>query len=181
MRKWLAIAAVGLVALTGCTGDGDTATATPSGQSASDGAGQESSSASPSGSSSPAPAPESAFGEAYKYRDGLAVTVAEPKSFKPSKDAIRGGEPDFVSFEITVVNGGSQEVGLTDFTVTVQSGGGEGGDVRDPKSRISGVPTKPIAPGKKATWTMAFGVVDAQDVRVQVLPGLEAEPATFGR
>lgn len=187
MRRWIAIAAVGMVALAGCSGDGDGDTTSAPGVTQSSAAeGAEDSSDASAGDSTgestgdPETTGDAAFGETFTYPDGLAVSVGAPVAFTPSADALRGGEPDFVTFEVTVTNGTSAEVTTADFTVTVQSGGGEGGDVRDPGNAIAGAPTDPVAPGGGATWAVAFGVLDARDVLVHIIPGIDSDPVTFG-
>ena len=182
-RRWLAIAVAGVFAVSGCTGDSDepsessTSSATTAGQEA--GGGDPA--ASPSGASAPPrEKADAAFGKAFAFPDGLKVTVSKPETFMPSAKSVNGGEPAFVTFEVTVENGTEANVAPAEVFVTVQSGAGEGGQVLDPDEGIKAPPTKAVAPGAKATWPLAFGVLDAEDVVVHVLPGIDAEPATFG-
>jgi len=183
-RRWMAIALAGVFAVSGCTGDSDdpssegsTSSATATGQET--GAGDPT--ATPSGASAaPREKADAAFGKAFAFPDGLKVTVSEPETFMPSAKSVNGGEPAFVTFEVTVENGTEANVAPAEVFVTVQSGAGEGGQVLDPDEGIKAPPTKAVAPGAKATWPLAFGVLDAEDVVVHVLPGIDAEPATFG-
>ena len=183
----VATVAVGMLVLAGCTGESvddangstTTTTAVETDDSTSTATGDDSatgeSTAEPEtgdGSSGPA------LGETFEYDDGLVVSVSGPELFMPSATATMGPEPNYISFTVTVVNGTETEFSPLDVTVTVASGGGQGGDVLDPDSGI-GAPEEAIAPGEEASWELAFGVLDGEDVAVSVQPGIDREPVTF--
>lgn len=179
--KMAATVVVGVLALAGCTGEtpekanGTTSTTVETGSPTT---------APTDAGSTPAPAEEGqapsgpALGETFEYDDGLAVSVSPPELFMPSATAKMGPEPDYISFTVTVVNGTKAKFSPLDVTVTAASGGGQGGDVLDPDSGI-GAPNKAIAPGEKATWKVAFGVLDSEDVAVNVQPGTDRNPVIF--
>ena len=121
-----------------------------------------------------------AFGETYTYENGLAVSVSEPEAYMPSATSVNGGEPDFVTFTVTVVNGSTGDIASSDVFVTVQSGGGEAGEVMDPDAGIVGAPAEVVAPGGDRSWPLAFGVLSAGDVLVRVQPGIDVDPVSFG-
>jgi len=134
----------------------------------------------PSAEETPAEAADLAFGETFAYEDGLEVSVSPPEVFAPSATSVNGGEPDFVTFQVTVVNGTGAEIAPGDVFVTVQSADGEGGEVLDPDGGVPGAPAEPVASGAEASWPLAFGVMDGTDVLVRVQPGIDADPVRFG-
>ena len=178
----VAIVAVGMLALAGCTGesadgaDGSATTAAGSGTTTATTT-QDSTTEPESGDGDTPSGPS--LGETFEYEDGLSVSVSPPELFMPSATATMGPEPDYISVTVTVVNGTETEFSPLDVTVTVASGGGQGGDVLDPDSGI-GAPDAPIAPGQEASWKLAFGVLDGQDVTVNVQPGIDRDPVIFG-
>lgn len=108
------------------------------------------------------------FGETFTYEDGLSVTVSAPEPYTPSDTAATGGEPSFVKFQVTVVNGTSENYDPSLFYVTMQSGNAEAGEVYDSANNLNGSPTTPILPGREGTWAIAFGVTDPNDLVMQV-------------
>lgn len=173
MRKSvMAVVLSGLLLVTGCTGDSEDGAADP--------AGETPSTSSPSGT--PGPTPDVSFGEPFEFDDGVTVQVSAPKQFRPSAEATVGGEPDYVRVDVRLVNGTERRVSPSEVTVTVESGGGQGGDVLDPtKEMTASAPSKPVRPGGEASWTLGFGVLDPKDVTVQVQVGLDRQPVTIGR
>lgn len=115
------------------------------------------------------------FGEPIEYDDGLTVVVSEPTSFDPSAKAVTGAE-EHVQFTVRLVNGSKKRISPADIFITVESGGGQGGDVIDPAQSKSGPPAKAVKPGGKASWVQGFGVVDPEDVSVVVQAGLDRAP-----
>jgi hypothetical protein len=120
-----------------------------------------------------------AFDKPAQYEDGLSITVSDPQPFTPSKAATTGGEENHVKFTIELVNGSGKKISPTDILVTVDSGGGQGGDILDPKNKMTGAPTKPVKPGAKVRWLQGFGVLDPDDVEVVVQAGLNRVPMLF--
>jgi hypothetical protein len=171
MRK-RAVAAMltGLLLTTGCTEDSETGSGSP-----------EATKTSEAGTSSSAGGISSvAFGEAHDFEDGVKIQVSRPKRFRPSADATTGGEPDYVRFSVTLSNDSDRPVSTDQVSVTVESGDGQAGDVIDETKGLTGAPTKRVAPGKAASWSLGFGVLDPQDVAVEVQVGMERDTVTFG-
>jgi hypothetical protein len=159
------------MAMVGCTNDSDDPPAADNGSSEA----QETGSGSVGGNAEP-PTP---FGEAYSYDQGTVVTVGTPSPFTPSRKALAGGEPEFVTVELTVDNGSDAPVAPAEVFVTVESDGQQAGEVLDPKNELNGPPKQPVKPGASRSWKVGYGVYDATDVTVQVQLGLDEEPVIF--
>jgi hypothetical protein len=178
MRKQAVAAALSGVLLAGCTG-GDS---TNDGQSSPDGNATSSSDTGQSGASGQERARDVSFGDTFEFDDDLAISVSAPKLFRPSANATTGGEPDYVRFEVRLENQTPRRVRLDQVSVTVESGGGQGGDVIDERKNLSGgSPSRVVKPGGAATWALGFGVLDPDDVTVQVQVGGERQPVTVGK
>ena len=120
------------------------------------------------------------FGDPVEYRDGLSIVVSDPEKFKPSARAITGTEKKFVKVEVRLVNDTGKKVSPADVYVTVASDGGQAADVIDPKQGMTaGPPKKAVQPGGEATWVLGFGLIDDENVEVQVQPGINPAPVTF--
>ncbi len=120
-----------------------------------------------------------AFDETYEFGDGLAIEVTSPEEFSPSRKATTGGESHYVKFEIRLANHTAKKVNPGNVSVTVTSGGGQGGDVIDKKQKMTGPPTRPLAPGDETSWAQGFGILDPQDVAVVVQVGVNRAPVAF--
>lgn len=184
MRKWMAVALIGMISLSACAGADDpeeegTSGATVAGESTSGGSREDPTEAAATGGPAAEDA-DAAFGEVFTYEDGMTVTVSQPEAFLPSATSVNGGEPEFVTFRVAVSNATTADVDPNEVFVTVRSGDGEGGEVRDPDGGITGPPAEAIGPGAEASWSLAFGVLDSTDLLVRVQRGIDAEPVTFG-
>ncbi|AJW78486.1 hypothetical protein [Clavibacter michiganensis] len=115
----------------------------------------------------------SVFGETFAYTDGVSVTVSAPQPFTPSEYANKGSEPNFVLFEITVVNGSEGNYDPTSFYDTLQSANAESEEVYDSQQGLGNSPTTSLLPGREAKWTVAYGVLDPNDMVMEITPGFE--------
>jgi hypothetical protein len=129
-------------------------------------------------SESAAPAAEEApksenskFGESYTYTDGLVLTIGAPQPFTPGEYASKGTEPNFVTFDITVVNGTEKNFEPTLFYQTLQSANAEATGVYD--TELMGAPQTVVLPGREVTFKVGYGVLDPADLVMQVRPGIE--------
>ena len=120
------------------------------------------------------------YGESADYEDSVSIVVSEPETFTPSGKATAGGEPEFVMFEVTLTNDSDSPVAATDLSFSVESGGHQAGEVIDPRRDVQGPPSPKIRPGESQTWNVGFGVLDADDVQVEVQAGMDAAPVVFG-
>jgi hypothetical protein len=165
-RAAAATALSGLLLLTGCTGGSDD---------------EGSPSAEPGNKSAAAEtvAADASFGEPFEFKDGVAVQVSKPKQFRPSAKAVAGGEPDFVKLKVRLVNGTKRKISPDQVLVTVASGGGQAGDVLDRRQgMMAGPPNKAVPAGEAVSWVLGYGVLDPEDVAVQVQVGLERPTVT---
>jgi hypothetical protein len=116
------------------------------------------------------------FGEPFEFEDGLAVKVSRPREFTPSRGATAGDDTAFVRFTVDLINNSGRRISPGDVSVTVTSGGGQGGEVRDKKRQLTGPPARSVKPGGRITWVQGFGVLDPNDVAVVVQAGLNRVP-----
>lgn len=119
------------------------------------------------------------FGGAFKWKNGVQVTVSAPAPFTPSKNAAVG-EPrpaHFVKIEIVVVNGATTIYDPSAITVSAQSANVEAKKVYD--SDMGSSPSTKVLSGREAKFSVAFGVVDPKDLVVQVRPGFEYRDALW--
>lgn len=120
------------------------------------------------------------FGDTYEWDGGITVSISEPSDFTPSDTAAGGeGASDHVTFEVTVVNGSSENYEPSSLSISVQSGSGEGDQVFDTAQGIDGSPNTAILPDRDVVFDVAFGVTDPDDLVVEVAPGFDYEPAFF--
>jgi hypothetical protein len=119
------------------------------------------------------------FDEPVRYNDGLVVKVSAPRPFKPSNKAVGGIESHYIKLTVHLINRSQEKVSPRSVFLSVESGGGQAGDILDPKHRMSGPPTKQVGPGESTRWVQGFGVRDPGDVEVLVHAGVEREPVLF--
>ncbi|MCJ1710365.1 hypothetical protein MT344_04100 [Clavibacter michiganensis subsp. phaseoli] len=119
----------------------------------------------------------SVFGETYTYTDGLSVTIGAPQPLTPGEYAATGEEPNFLSFDVTVVNGTDGNYDPALFYVTLQSANAEAGGVYDVD--INNNPQTSLLPGREVTWKIGYGVLDTNDLVMEVTPGVEYQSRIF--
>ncbi|MFC8797885.1 hypothetical protein ACFT2C_09130 [Promicromonospora sp. NPDC057138] len=109
------------------------------------------------------------FGDTgYEFEDGLAVSVSEGESFKPSKYAVSDEAPHYLKWTVTFTNGTDEPWRAIDTVIAVASGGVEYSEVYD--DGVGEQPSVPLPPGESASYDVAFGVEDPTDVRMSVTP-----------
>jgi hypothetical protein len=113
----------------------------------------------------------SKFGESYTFSNGVVVTVSAPQPLTPSEFASKGTEPNFLAFDVTVVNGTQENFDPSLFYVTLQSANAEATGVYD--AEISIPPQTALLPGREVTWKVGYGVLDTNDLVMEVTPGVE--------
>lgn len=131
----------------------------------------------------PAPVPSSTtkhFGDAVRFTDGLAVTVAAPQPFTPS-DTAAGVTPgqQAATFAVTVTNGSQQNYDPSEFIISVRSGQTEENQIFDTARGLEGSPSTAVLPGQSVTFPVGFTVSDPASVVVQVTPGFQYNAALF--
>lgn len=129
---------------------------------------------------SPATPSNLTFGQSYKYRDGLQITVSKPKSFQPSESAAGGeGAASHETFTITIVNGTAANYDASLFSTTAQSGNTEASEVIDADNGLDGAPSTTLIPGRESKFKIGYGVADPQDIVLEVSPGFDYDSVIF--
>ncbi|MBO3102568.1 hypothetical protein [Cellulomonas fengjieae] len=114
-----------------------------------------------------------AWGQTMTYADGLALTVSQPTGYTPGEWAAgTEGHTNFVTFDVTVMNGTSQPYDPLLLMTGATSGGVAASEVFD--SEVLGTrPDAAILPGQTVTWKVGYGVADPADITVDVSAGLD--------
>ncbi|OZD81446.1 hypothetical protein CH273_12070 [Rhodococcus sp. 05-339-2] len=161
-------------ALIGCSGQTDgEATTTPGTGVNSPDVSQESQ------PSTAAESTNSTFGQAFTFKNNLAVSVDPPVPYAASASSTASGTGEVVAFTITIVNGSSENYDPGLFSVSLQSGNVEAEQIFDSANDIGGGPTTVVLPTREATFQVAFEVGDPSDLVMQVSPGFEYRDAIF--
>ncbi len=120
-----------------------------------------------------------AFGKAFTWADGLAVTIGAPKPYTPGEYAAGTDKyKKFVSFEVRVVNKTGKAWDPSLLHTTVQSDNEEGDEVFD-SDRLGESPRTKLLNGREAKFTVAYGVANTQDLVMEVTPDFEHESVLF--
>lgn len=82
--------------------------------------------------------PGPAFGRTYTFPSGVAVAVAPPRAFTPSKTAYPRSA-HAVSFEITIVNGSEASYRLSDIVITATVNGEPSEEIIDSTQGYTGL------------------------------------------
>lgn len=120
-----------------------------------------------------------AFGAPHRFATGVTISVAAPKSFRPSPSAYPQS-PRAVAFGIEVTNAGDGTYRLSGLSVTGEVDG-ESSSVKQVVDAVQGYngiadAGKDVAPGRSVHLNLAFAVPDKPvKLRLQVRPN-PAEP-----
>jgi len=112
------------------------------------------------------PAPQAVtFGGQYRFGDGITISVAAPKSFRPSTSAYPRSDRG-VAFDITIRNDGDQSYQLSGLSVAAAIGGAAAKQLVDSTQGYSGIVDagKDVPPTRDVHVTLAFAVPDQQCV-----------------
>lgn len=111
-----------------------------------------------SGSSAPSTSQPPAFGKAFTYPSGLAVTVSRPRAFTPSNTA-RPRVQHAVAFEVTIVNSTDRLYRLPGLVLTASVNGQPSDEVVDSTQGYTGFAnaSTDLPPARKITLLLAFG------------------------
>ncbi|RRQ29229.1 hypothetical protein DK926_04935 [Rhodococcus sp. Eu-32] len=122
----------------------------------------------------------STFGQAFTFRDGVAVGVSPPEPYFPSASASTDDPTgSFVAFTVTIVNGSDKNYDPALFSASLQSGNAEGDQDFDTANGISGAPSTVILPSRESQFKIAFEASNPADLVLQVSPGFEYRDAIF--
>lgn len=123
------------------------------------------------------------FGDKYTYENGVSLAISKPEAFKPSETGLMLlSDPDgkdFVSFDVTIVNGSDEayDPNLTNFTAS--SDGEEAEQIFDTDNKLNGSPSTTVKPGKSVKFKIGFAVADKGDITMDASPGMEYSSKTF--
>ena len=109
-----------------------------------------------------------AFGESYRWDDGVTVTIGKPKNFKPSAYTVVDKTKCYLRFTVTVVNKSNKPIDLGLTYIRVQSGNKEASEVFDSVSGLRGPPDTEVLKGRRSQFEVGFAVVDPKDVVMEV-------------
>jgi len=127
-----------------------------------------------------------AFGERFRYKDGLVVTVTKPAKFKPSQYAAghkRGNVGVLITVKIQNTSAEPFDAAIVQVDMKAGEDGNAASDVVDLGGSIelgtgfSGT----IAAGRSATAKYGFSIrpADVGLINVEVTPDFEHEPSIF--
>lgn len=108
------------------------------------------------------------FGKSFTWDDGITITVSKPKVFTPSQYSKIKGAKTHVRFDVTVVNKSDNTLDLTLAYITLQSNNQEAEQVFDSAKGLKGSPSTKLLKGREAKWAVGFGVVNANDLVMDV-------------
>lgn len=99
------------------------------------------------------------FGSAYRFSEGVTVSVSSPRSFRPS-DAAYPHSERAVAFEIAVRNEGHQPYRLSGLSAIATVDGIQAKQVLDAVQGFSGNADagKDVLPGRDVRFTVAFAM-----------------------
>lgn len=108
------------------------------------------------------------FGDTYTYDDGLAVSMSQPEEFSAGETAAGAeGFDTFVQMEVTLENATGADFDPNLTHISASSGGEEASAVFDSTQGLEGPPTTTLLDGQSTTYTIGFGVADADDLTVE--------------
>jgi hypothetical protein len=109
--------------------------------------------------SAPAASQAVGFGQTYTYEDGLAVTIATPTDFTPSRSAYPQNVGRAVLLTVTVQNGTDKPFELNTFGngPDVTFAGAHADEITD-LQKLEAAEATTVLPGKSYTYKKAFAV-----------------------
>ncbi len=135
---------------------------------------------SPAGAAAAPAGNDLVFGSEHRFATGVTISVAAPRSFKPSATAYPSS-PRGAAFDIEVVNDGVDTFKLSGLAVTAATMAGTTvKQVVDTTQGINGIDDagKDLAPGRSVHVTVAFAVPQPQTkLRLQVRPSASEQVA----
>jgi hypothetical protein len=130
----------------------------------------------------PAPTADSgsavAFGQAFTYADGLAVTVDAPTTYDPSSYAAGNTNPYAYGVTVRVTNNTGAAFDPTLLQVMMTTGGAPASPIFDGESGLP--PQSRLQPGRSLTYEVAFSTTaDSGEAQVDVVPSFSHDHAVF--
>lgn len=116
------------------------------------------------------------YGETFEWEDGVKALLSEPVAYQPTEYAAGGEDYEHkVAFKVTLVNGSDQVLDASFTTPNVLSGEREGDAIFDDVA--GGSPLTSLLPGRTATFQVAYGVDDPDDVVAEFAPSWDHDYA----
>ena len=112
------------------------------------------------------------FGGQYRFTDGITISVAAPKSFRPSTSAYPRSDRG-AAFDITIRNDGDQSYQLSGLSVMATVCGATAKQLVDSTQGYSGIVDagKDVPPSRDVRVTLAFAVPPQQcEMRLSLRP-----------
>ena len=131
---------------------------------------------------SPATIQTATFGQRFTLPTGLAIEVAQPEVFKPSKTASGAEGARAVMITATLVNGSATPFDFNQYIVgpKVVHGGQAATQIFDTAKKIGVGPVVKILPGKSLTFRTAFALqAEPGEMQLEFSPGFGEDPAIF--
>ena len=119
---------------------------------------------------------ETVFGGDYAYKDGFGVLVSEPKEFSP--EGAKSGATKHVVFDITVTNKSDKPWDPAGLKAELFSAGVHAEPLTG-ATNVKVAPTSPVAPGDKAQFQIAFGVLDTYALEMDLQPEASKLPVRY--
>ena len=130
--------------------------------------------------STPADPGTLAFGQTYKWDDGLQVTITKPVTYKPTKWAVTSGkEKNNLVVTVTLVNGTGAKFDPAMFHMSAQSGDADAEGVYDTAKGVGSSPETKLLAGRQAKWKAAFNVKNPKDLVLEVAPDFEHDSVIY--
>ncbi|WP_159807723.1 hypothetical protein [Cellulomonas citrea] len=123
-----------------------------------------------------------AFGDGFKFEDGVQVEVSQPTAFTPSATAYTGSGQftTYVRFDVTVTNNSTKPFTPMLMTFAATSGGAAAEDIYDMDANITGMgPDGDVLPGGTVTFAVAYAVKDPADLQLDVSTGFDYDTVYF--
>ncbi|MCE3551547.1 hypothetical protein LWC33_08780 [Pseudonocardia sp. RS11V-5] len=131
--------------------------------------------------SAPAASQTVAFGQTYTYKDGLAVTIAAPAKFTPSRFAAPQNIDRAVLLTVTVQNGTTQNFDVNTFGNGPDAtfAGAHADEITD-LQQLEAAESTTLLPGKSYTYKKAFAVGSgAGELQAEWKRDLFSDPVIF--
>ena len=113
-----------------------------------------------------------AFGAQYHFADGITISVATPKSFRPSASAYPPSDRG-VAFDITIRNNSDQSYQLSGLSASATVAGASAKQLVDPTQGYTGIvdADNDVPEGRDVEVTLAFAVPGRPaDLRLSLRP-----------
>jgi hypothetical protein len=123
-----------------------------------------------------------AFGQRFTWKSGIAVEVAQPEAFTPSRTAAGDDGDRAVIVTTTVINGSDEPYQFNEFIMgpTITHGGQAATRIFDAENKLSISPVSTILPGKSFTYRSGFSLGAASaELQLQYSEQFGSDPGIY--